>query len=218
MADAIDTPALETLPDTDLVTAIRAVLESSPEPMTVSRLRSKLPANLRSVAPESLLDVLRRQVAANVLVQYPKYRSPQERFWDRPMEVHLACLLRSTLEEKPMPWSELRRKLPDYAKTQAENILEQQVVKGVLHRHPPVKSRTGPRFGVRPADPRDYLRSELTEVFERLTSLGFTRGELRAAALDLLHEEEWSSPAAASSESPESPPSSDQENNPGQTA
>lgn len=200
MADAIETPAVETVSDTDLVEAIRTVLESSPEPMTVARLRSKLPSALRSISPENLLEVMRRQVAANVLVQYPKYRSAQERFWDRPMEVHLAWLVRTALEEKPMPWSELRRKLPDYAKIQAENILQEHVANGSLHRHPPLKSRTGPRFGVKPADPREYLRGELSQVFERLTALGFTRGELQGAALDLLHEEEWSAPPTATAE------------------
>ena len=42
---------------------------------------------------------------------------------------------------------ELRRKLPDYAKTQAEAILEEEVNQGRIYRHPPANSRSGPRFG-----------------------------------------------------------------------
>lgn len=197
MAEMTEAPVLESVPDTDLVSALRTVLENSSEPLTLAKIRSSLPANLRSVTPEQLLEILRRQTAANVFVEYPKYRSPHERFWDRPMEVHIACLLRAALEEKPLPWSDLRRKLPDYAKAQAESILDQQIAEGRLHQHPPLKSRTGPRFGARPADPREYLRGEFTTVFAKLSSLGFTHAELREGAIELLHEEEWASPPPA---------------------
>lgn len=201
MAETTETPMLETVPDTALVSALRTILESSSEPMTLARIRSSLPANLRAVSPEQLLEILRRQTAANIFVEYPKYRSPHERFWDRPMEVHVACLLRAALEEKPLPWSDLRRKLPDYAKAQAEPILDQQIVEGRLFMHPPLKSRTGPRFGARPADPREYLRCEFTNVFKKLSALGFTHAELREGALELLHEEEWASPVPAATAS-----------------
>lgn len=197
MAEMTETPVMETIQDTDLVSAVRSALESSSEPLTLPKIRASLPPNLRSVTPEGLLEMLRRQAAANVFIEYPKYRSPHERFWDRPMEVHVACLLRSALEEKPLPWSELRRKLPDYAKSQAEPILEEQVNKGQLYRHPPLKSRTGPRFGLQPAEPREYLRGEFTQVFERLSKLGFSHSQLRESALELLHEEEWASPPPA---------------------
>jgi len=197
MAEMTDAPVLETAPDTDLVSALVAVLESSAEPMTLAKIRAALPANLRAVSPERLLDILRRQAAANVFVEYPKYRSPHERFWDRPMDVHIACLLRAALEEKPLPWSDLRRKLPDYAKSQAQTILDQQIAEGRLHLHPPLKSRSGARFGASPADPREYLRGEFTSVFKKLSGLGFTHAELREGAIELLHEEEWASPPPA---------------------
>jgi hypothetical protein len=194
MAELIDTSVSETIPDTDMVEAVRTVLEGSPEPLTLSKIRAALPPRLRSGGLE---DLLRRQVAANVFVQYPKYRSPQDRFWDRPMPLHLEFLLRSALQEKPLPWSEIRRKLPDYAKTLAEQVLEEQVARGLLYRHPPLSSRTGPRFGLAPADPRDYLRPELTQAFARLETLGFTSPQLREAAFDLLREEEWAAPRSA---------------------
>ncbi len=182
-------------PDTDVLSAIRTVLEASAEPLTLSKIRAALPARLRSTL-EGLAEVLRRQVAANVFVQYPKYRSPQDRFWDRPMPDHLANLLRHVLEEKPLAMSEIRRKLPDYAKTLAEPILEEQVAKGILFRHPPLNSRTGPRFGSHPPQAREYLRPELTRVFQRLEQLGFTQVQLREGAIELLHEEEWADPKA----------------------
>jgi hypothetical protein len=177
--------------DTDLVAAVRRVLEASPEPLTLSKIRSALPANFRSLSLEALAEALQRQVAANVLVQYPRYRSPQDRFWDRPMHVHVAHLLRAALQEQPLAASELRRKLPDYAKTQAEAVLEEEVAQGRIHRHPPANSRSGPRFGVEPPDPRTFLRNELSTLFLRLERLGFTQTQLRQAALDLLQEEEW---------------------------
>jgi hypothetical protein len=208
MAELVDQPQTttasdsDTAPDSDLVSAVRSVLEASSEPLTLSKIRAGLPSQLRAQGPEALAEALRRQVAANVLVQYPKYRSPQDRYWDRPMPVHLQTLLRLTLEEKPLPWSEIRRKLPDYAKTLAEPVLEEQVAKGALFRHPPLNSRTGPRFGISGPDAREYLRPELARVFERLEQMGFTRAELREGAMGLLSEEEWSTPSAAKEEMP----------------
>jgi hypothetical protein len=177
--------------DTDLVAAIRRVLEASPEPLTLSKIRSALPAAFRSLSLESLAETLQRQVAANLLMQYPKYRSAQDRFWDRPMTVHIAQLLVNALEAGPLAASELRRKLPDYAKTQAEAVLEEEVVQGRIHRHPPANSRSGPRFGAEPPDPKTFLRTELGTLFGRLERLGFSQTQLRQAALELLHDEEW---------------------------
>src|SRR5262245_45207132 len=123
------TPTAEqTLPQTqadsstDLVAAVQQVLRASDEPLTLSKLRTALPARFRSGSPDELTEILRRQVGANVLYQYPKYRSQQDRFWDRPMPVHVASLLRSTLQEQPLALAELRRKLPAYAQAQAEDV------------------------------------------------------------------------------------------------
>jgi hypothetical protein len=191
MTQLTDPTSAQMLSDPDLAAEVQRVLEGSSEPLTLSKIRSSLPARLRTVSLEALGEVLRRQVAANVLVQYPKYRSQQDRFWDRPMTVHVAHLLRQTLEESPLAWSELRRKLPDYAKSQAESVLEDQVSQGLLHRHPPTNSRSGQRYGIQRPDARDYLRGELTGVFSRLEKLGFSLVQLREGALELLHEEEW---------------------------
>lgn len=180
------TPVASTATD-DLLAAIQRVLAASPEPLTLSKIRSHLPTQLRA---DNLEDVLRRQVAANVLQQYPKYRSQHERYWDRPMPVHVAALIKSTLEEGALAWSELRRKLPAYAQTQAENVLQELLARKELYTHPRT-GRGGERFGVRPPDPKDYLRSELSDVIHRLEKLGFNQSQIRAGALELLHDEEW---------------------------
>jgi hypothetical protein len=181
-----------TTPETDLVSAVQAVLAGSDEPLTLSKIRAQLPARLRGVGLEELGEALRRQVAANVLTQYPKYRSQQDRFWDRPMPVHVAALVRACLQEGPLASSELRRKLPAYAVGQAEAALQDELAQGRLHRHPPAGKRGGERFGLQPPDPKEYLRTELTGVFRRLMPLGFSQPQLREGALELLHEEEWS--------------------------
>lgn len=194
----------------DLLTEIRRVLEQSQEPLTLPKLRSRLPAAFRSLSGEELTEVLQRQVAANVLWQYPKYRSSQDRFWDRPMDVHVSMLLSGSLEAGPLPWSELRRKLPAYAQSHALLALEKQIAHGRLHRHPRT-GRGGERYGVRPADPKDYLRDELQQVFRRLEALGFTQPQLREAAYGLLHEEEWSpAPEAAPAAPPPTPAAHEQ--------
>ena len=81
--------------DTDLGTAIQRVLAASPEPLTLSKLRSKLPTQFRQLELEELSKNLQRQAAAQVLYQFPKYRSPQDRYWDRPMPEHVAVLVRN---------------------------------------------------------------------------------------------------------------------------
>lgn len=177
---------------TDLVAEVRRILEASEEPLTLPRLRERLPAPFRGMSAEELGDALRRQVAADVLYQFPKYRSAHDRFWDRPMAEHVRGLLRQALREQPLPWSELRRKLPAYAQTQAEGMLEEEVAHGRIFRYPR-SGRGGERFGVRPPDPKEFLRPELVRVFQRLEQMGFGQNQLREAAIELLHEEEWSS-------------------------
>lgn len=187
MAEMLENVAAEAPPETDVVAAVQRVLAASPEPLTVPKIRAQLPARFRS---SNLEEVLPRQVAARVLYPYPRYRSQQDRYWDRPMEVHVAALLEETLRERPLALSELRRKLPAYAQPQAESALQEQLRQGRLHRHPRT-GRGGERYGVRPPDPKDYLREEFIEVFDRLKQLGFTQEQLEAGALELLHEENW---------------------------
>lgn len=209
MTEVLSHSPATTPADPDLAAAVQEVLKDSSEPLTLSKIRSQLPSAQRQVALEDLAAVLTRLTAAGVTHQFPKYRSPQDRFWDRPMPVHIVGLLRATLDEQPLPWSELRRKLPAYAQGQAEAILREQVETGQMYRHPPLGSRGGERFGVRPPDPREPLRAELPKLFDRLEQLGYNRAELREAAMELLQEEEWTSPrtliAAADPDSPDDP-------------
>jgi hypothetical protein len=193
MTQSTDQTPTEAPAETDLGSAVHRVLGGSPEPLTVPKIRARLPAPFRNVSLEELADCLNRQVAAKVLFQYPKYRSQQDRYWDRPMPVHVASLLRATLQDEPLPWSELRRKLPAYALMYAEGVLADQVAQGKLHRHPGAGKRGRERFGSTPADPKAYLRSELSAAFHKLERLGFSQAQLRAGALELLHDEEWAS-------------------------
>jgi hypothetical protein len=190
MTQALDQQPQEARADTDdPLVAIQRVMEASSEPLTPSKIRALLPAKHKSA---NLDEILPRQVTAQVLYQFPKYRSQQDRFWNRPMPVHIAALLQETLSEGPLNVSELRRKLPAYAQPTFEAILQEELSKGKLHRHPKV-SRGGERFGVRPPEPKEYLKTELIEVFRRLEGLGFKLDQLRPAAIELLQEEEWSS-------------------------
>src|SRR5262249_37917087 len=142
MTEVIEQPVTEQAADTDVVAAVRRVLEASEEPQTLSKIRAALPTRFRDMSLDDLAEVLRRQVAANVLVQYPKYRSQQDRFWDRPMRVHIASLLKGTLQEEPLAWSELRRKLPAYAQSQPEAALQAHVTPAPPSLHPPPHTPT----------------------------------------------------------------------------
>lgn len=208
MSNVTDPTAAAVSAEPDLATALQQALHESREPLTVSKVRAALPPKLRSRSLEELTDVLNRQVAANVFYQYPKYRSPQDRFWDRPMPIHIANLLYDTLQEEgPLGWSELRRKLPAYAQDKAEAILQEQLGQGKLYRYPRT-GRGGERYGVRPPDPKDYLRSELKDVFARLEQLGFSQEQLRIGALEMLHEEQWKDEPKPPTSHTEAPPTS----------
>jgi hypothetical protein len=207
MSQVIDQPSPNAPSGTDLVAAIHQVLAASDEPLTISKLRAQLPAGFRRTSQEELTDVLRRQVAAVALHQYPPYRSQQDRFWDRSMPVHIAALLREALQEGPLPWSQLRRRLPVYATAQAETVLNDQLAQGRIYRHPRGESRGGDRFGLQPPDPKEYLKQELSAVFHRLEQIGFNQSQVRGAALDILHDEEWAPepPAPRSRPQPDAP-------------
>jgi hypothetical protein len=184
--------------ESDLVMAVHRVLEASSEPLTLSKIRSHLPTAFRQMSLEDLGEILRRRADANVLYQYAPYRSQQHRFWDRPLPVHTAVLIHEALAPGPITLSQLRRKLPDYARHLAEDVVRDQVEQGKLHRHPAAASRAGELFAVEPPDPRAPLRQELTKMFDRLQKqLGFSRAQLRAASLELLHDEEWATPPAS---------------------
>jgi hypothetical protein len=180
----------------DLVTAVHRILHASPQPLTLAKIHSLLPATFRSLTLIELSEVMGRQVAAHVLWQYPKYRSAHDRYWDRTMAVHLGALLRSVLQQGPLPWSILRRRLPIYAQAQAETVLKEQLNQGLLFRHPRM-GRNAERYGLEPCDVKEYLRRELERAFQRLDHLGFSQAQLKAGALELLHEEEWGLPAEA---------------------
>src|SRR6266849_3311528 len=182
----------------DLVTALHGLLQASPQPLTLAKIHSLLPASFRSLSLSDLSDVLSRQVAAHVLCQYSRYRSPHDRFWDRSMAVHVADLLQGVLRRGPLPWSTLRRRLPIYARGQAETVLKEQVIQGHLFRHPRL-GRAAERYGLEPCDAKAYLHRELERIFQRLQRLGFSHSQLKSDALELLHDEEWGVPGEASS-------------------
>jgi hypothetical protein len=191
---------LEPAADSGLVEEIRRVLRSSEEPLTLARIRVALPPEFRSLPVESLAEALERQVAANVLLIFPRYRSRQERYWDRPLRVHLEQLLHSALRERPCTWSELRKRLPGYARRLVEPVLEELLAKGKLFRYPPVSSRKGPRYGLEPPDPRPYLQAEFAALMQRCEQQGLARPLVRAALLDLLRAEEWAPPREGAQE------------------
>ncbi|MBY0523525.1 MAG: hypothetical protein K2R98_08995 [Gemmataceae bacterium] len=191
MTQVVDQISAAPVETSDLVAAIQRVLQQSEEPLTVAKIRSQLPTALRT---QNVEEVLQRQVSAKAVHEYPKYRSQHARYWDRPMPVHIAALLRELLTEEALAWSDLRRKLPAYAvESGAETILQEQLSQGRLHRHPRATARGGERFGAQKPDPKEYLRTELITVFGKLERMGFTQPQLRAGAIELLHEEEWAS-------------------------
>jgi hypothetical protein len=195
MAEKTDRIPPEMSAEEDLVTALHRILHDSPQPLTLVKIHSLLPAAFRSVTLNELSEIFDRQVAAHVLWQYPKYRSAHDRYWDRTMSLHVADLLRMVLRQGPLPWSILRRRLPIYAQAQAEAVLKEQVSQGLLFRHPRM-GRSAERYGLEPCDAKVYLRRELEQVFQRLSQLGFSRTQLKAGALELMHEE-WGVPAEA---------------------
>lgn len=172
----------------DLVTNLETILLQSQEPLTLTKIRSLLSPRFRHLTLEEMESVANRQIAAGVWYEYPKYRSQHYRYWDRPMEIHLARLINLTLKDKPLGLSELRRKLPDYAKPRVEGVLQDLLSKGKLFCHPPVDGRSGIRYGIERPDAKNYLRREIGAALAKVEQLGFSYGELREAALQILNE------------------------------
>jgi hypothetical protein len=192
MTQTVDQLPAHPSSESDLGSAVHQVLAASESPLTPTKIRSKLPAPFRDVSPEELADYLHRQVAAGALHAFPKYRGSQPRFWDRSMPVHIGNLLRQALQDGPFSWSVVRRRLPSYVLPQAEAVLAEQVAQGLVHRHPRGRGNRSERFGLQSADPKDYLKYQLPELFQSMEGLGFNRTRVREALLDLLHSEEWS--------------------------
>jgi hypothetical protein len=176
---------------TDLVDAVREVLRHSAEPLTIPRIRERLPLPLGAIGIEELTDVLHRQLAAHVLVMCPKYRSSQDRYWDRPLREHAKVVLGEALKGGPMSWADLRKKFPKYLRHLADSVLNEELAKETIFRHPPASARMGPRYALEPADVRSYANKELREMLARLEQCGFGRAESREAIVQLLQEEEW---------------------------
>jgi hypothetical protein len=176
---------------TDLVDAVREILRHSAEPLTIPRIRERLPIALRTIGIEELTDVLQRQLAAHVLVMCPKYRSSLDRYWDRPLREHAKVVLGEALRGGSMSWADLRKKFPKYLRHLADSVLNEELAKETIFRHPPTSARMGPRYALEPADVRSYANNELQEMLTRLEHCGFARAEVREAIVQLLQEDEW---------------------------
>jgi hypothetical protein len=175
----------------DLVDAIREVLKHSDEPLTIQKIRVRLPALFGSIRMAELAETLRRQVAAQVLVMCPKYRSAQDRYWDRPLREHAKVVVRMALADGPATWSDLRKAFPKYLRHLAESVLNEELARGAIFRHPPASVRQGPRYALQAADVRRYLGKELQDLLDRVQALGFSRPEAREAIVQILQDEEW---------------------------
>ena len=175
----------------DPVDAIKEIFRQSSEPMTVLTIRASLPRLFGAIRLEELTEILQRQVAANVLVICPKYRSAQDRYWDRSLRDHAKVVLYAAMRMGPLSWSDLRKKFPKYLRHLVDAVLHEELAKGEVFRHPPLSVRMGPRYALDAAEVRPYASKELLESLQRLTLLGFARGDAREAMLRLLQEEEW---------------------------
>jgi hypothetical protein len=174
-----------------LVAALCGIFEQSDEPLPLPRILPRLPEVMR---PESLQACLRRQVAARVFFEYPRYRSQHRRYWDRPIGEHVVELVRSALRERPLSWPELRSRLPAYVRGITQKVLREQVAKGSLFVHPRHGRRGADRFALTPPEIREYVQDGLHMLFQRLQRIGFAATAARETALELLHTEVWADP------------------------
>ena len=179
----------------DLVDAIRAIFKASLEPLTVQKIRERLPVPYDDMRLAELKDVLQRQVAASVFVICPKYRSAQDRYWDRPLREHARVLLLAALHDGPVPGADLRKKFPKYLRHLAESVLNEELAKGAIHRHPPASSRSGFRFALERPDVRAFAAKELECALARMTKRGFALSDAREAFMQLLQDTEWADDA-----------------------
>jgi hypothetical protein len=121
----------------------------------------------------------------------PKYRSGQDRYWDRSLREHARMLMRGALKDGPLSWADLRKRCPKYLRHLTESVLNEELARGAIHRHPPISPRAGFRFALQPVDVRSYAARELEGALARLAERGIALSDAREALMQLLHEAEW---------------------------
>jgi hypothetical protein len=104
-------------------------------------------------------------------------------------------VLRGALADGPIPWSDLRKRVPKYMRHLAESVLNEELAKGAIHRHPPTSARAGFRYALAAADIRAFAMTELEAALARLVERGFSLSDAREAFMHLLQEAEWSEDA-----------------------
>jgi hypothetical protein len=164
------------LPTDELDGLIRRAAEQAGEALSASGLRKALPKAYR-VSADRLRTRLHALVAEGSLHAWP---GRPARFAAHGFDSYVEAHIVEVLGRHPdMTTAEIVRHVPSQARRRVPKALEQLLLAGRVHRHPP-KGRRHP-FGLQPADALEYLRPPLEELLARMKRQGFEHDALLEA-------------------------------------
>jgi hypothetical protein len=145
------------------------VLRSTTEPLPARALAKLLMPPFR-IAEADLVPILEEHVAAGTLYASPgKTPAGKPRYWDRDTLALGRAALLETLEqaEGPLAVKELAKAISRairFTESEVEQLLDEQVQAGRLHRFPAAAPKGKPRYWI--GDPLEYGRLALRKVLD----------------------------------------------------
>ncbi|MCR4412994.1 MAG: hypothetical protein NUV77_11295 [Thermoguttaceae bacterium] len=188
--------AAQLAPDSAVLDAMRSVLDASPEPIAVSKLKSILKGPLRRGEAE-VVALLEAERSAGRVFRYAPYSGKSPRYGRQSPEVYARQLALAALARKAQTLRDVEqsvgKRLKDYTAADWKRLVEQLVAEKAVFPAPGPTARSAVRYSLHPPDPRDYLRSvvarwrrNLDQIAGRLADFGIPSTEVTAAALEML--------------------------------
>jgi hypothetical protein len=158
---------------------IRRVIERSPEPLSEARIEKALPKGLRPAR-----DVLARRLKSLAGTR-AIHAWPHSRFGAFSPEDAARRAVVDVLALGPLTRADLIRAVGRRFRGTGEKsvvaALRALLTEGQVFRRPPAPRGRAPRFGLEPANPRDYLEPGLSSLVAAIAKKGFSPESVRDA-------------------------------------
>lgn len=192
-ANAPDEKALEGV--------VLASLAMQPQPVTISRLRSSLPAPFRG-KPATFTTHLGRLAESGRIWFFPSGKPNQPLVWDRSPAVFVESVVLAALNKKPLTIGEIekktRAKLKHLTHEDCRLVIDKLLSDRQIFRWAKKPGTKTEKLGITPPDPREYLASALkalgkavAKVANAFSEVGISPSETYAAAIAAIQSQDW---------------------------
>ncbi|MFH0343664.1 MAG: hypothetical protein ACHBNF_16410, partial [Chromatiales bacterium] len=182
----------------DIARAILSLLEASPDPLPVSKLKAGL-RKRHDLSVQELEALVASQAGLGTVFRYAPLRGEGYRYWDRDRGHYLDTLIERELRAAALPMHTLRgrvaRRVGDVSEGELSVRVGGLLRVGRLHELPRGPGSRSVRLSAKPPDPKAYLSGmvqRLVQAIEeeslKLEACGLTRSAIYAAARALLEE------------------------------